>query len=91
MAAKRPASKIVWTAVGLGAGIIFVSTMVRELGWARADRACAAGDLAQCSRRCARGGESACAELERRCAAEDRRACQTLTDAKGARRERNRW
>jgi hypothetical protein len=91
MAARRPASKILWVAAALGASLIFASTLVSELRRTRGERACAAGEIAACVAGCRKGGTRSCGELERRCTAGERAACHGLEGSKGDRGRRARW
>jgi len=85
--ARRPASKIVWTAALLGVLLIFASSLFAELRRERAERACQAGDLLACARRCQQHSSAACAVLDARCDGGEQAACA----AKEARRRRSRW
>lgn len=91
MAARRPASKIVWAAIGLGTLLIFASSFVRELRRERAERACGLGDLTACARRCSAGSAGACEEIRNRCARGEAPACELEKAAKDARPRRARW
>jgi hypothetical protein len=91
MAARRPASKILWVAAALGASLILASALVSELRRDRKERECDSGDVVACFARCRKGAERACGELERRCSAGQQDACRAAQSAKDARSRRARW
>jgi hypothetical protein len=91
MAARRLASKILWIAASLGAILIFASALVSTLRRTRQQQACAAGQIAACFAACRRGEDTACRELERRCAAGSADACNAEQSVKEAQIRRARW
>lgn len=62
----------------LGFGIIFASTLIRELDRHEDAIACAEGDPGACGRICLEGNDDGCARLEGRCAEGESGSCAAM-------------